>query len=393
MVDYAEIQERSVDAFKQELLDLWATLELTDPLHFGEGSVPGLIYEAIPRIANRFSRMAVASKVLTLGEDATGEALTLWSRSVYGHERNPSIAAVWNETLTCAAGSGPYTLDVGSVVVASGDFTFRLSAPPVGETWPVTLSSAAPKTFQVTCEQPGSGGTVGVGTITRMVTTYLGVTCTNTSLITSGVNEESDAVLRTRNRTIWATRNPLSLVADAYVYYAMQAHPEVKRVRVIDDNPRGMYSVDVVLAGESSTVQNSTVTTVSVAFSGKLLAPFYARLSVYKATETPLNLAGPVYYYSGFNLSAVQGAIATALTTLASEIPIGGAYYPGYGDNVVLRAQIEKAIEGAKVGDQPCVKLAPLSYPAAFTTLLSNQVATLTPAFNPSALNLIAVTS
>src|SRR5512145_898694 len=137
MVDYAEIRELSVDELKAELLELWSALDLTEPLHFGEGSLPGLIYEAIPRLANRFSRMAVASKMLTLGEVATGEALDLWSYSVYGHKRKVATSYVYGETLTCALGNGPHTFTLGSVVVTNGSATYRLTAPPSGESWPV----------------------------------------------------------------------------------------------------------------------------------------------------------------------------------------------------------------------------------------------------------------
>jgi hypothetical protein len=394
MVDYAEIRELSVDELKAELLELWSALDLTEPLHFGEGSLPGLIYEAIPRLANRFSRMAVASKMLTLGEVATGEALDLWSHSVYGHKRKQSTSFVYGETLTCAPGNGPHTFTLGSAVVTNGSATYRLTAPPSGESWPVTLAGGQSKTFQVTCETPGEDGKADLGTINRMVTTYLGVTCSNTSLITTGEPSETDDQLKLRNRTIWATRNPFALTADAYVYYALNAHSAVRRARVVDDNPRGMYTVDLIIAGSTGEIASDetvVIPAVQAAIFPKILKPFRERLLITKATALAIPLVGPVYYYSGFELANVQKAISDAISNLAATIPIGGEYFEGYGNNRVLRAQIEKAIEGANIDGQPCVKLAQLPLVPLSTTLEPTQVATLTPSFGTSGLALIPV--
>lgn len=393
MVDYAEIRERSVDEFKQDLLEIWDTLGITEPLHYGEGSLPGMLYEAISRISNRFTRMAVASKVLTLGEEATGEALTLWSRSTYGHERKSSTAAVHPVTLTCATGSGPHSLDVGSVVCSNGAVEFRLSAPPTGDTWPVSLTSAAPKTFGFTCEELGSVGATALRTITNMVTTYLGVTCSNNSAATTaGTDEETDAQLRTRNRTIWATRNPLSLTKDACEYFALAASDEIRRVRVVDNNPRGLYSVDLVLASDSGPASAQAIATVQAVFQGKLLNPFFSRWDFISASDVQLTLTGTVYYYSGFGEYQVKRAIQDAVNAFASDIPIGGFEFPGYGSNCLLRAQVEKVIEAATIAGQPCVKLAPLESPNTVVTLQPNDVVSFVVSWGTYALNLIPFT-
>jgi len=227
-----------------------------------------------------------------------------------------------------------------------------------------------------------------------MVTTYLGVTSSNTSLITPGEPRETDDELKLRNRTIWATRNPFALTADAYVYYALNAHSSVRRVCIVDDNPRGMYTVDVLVAGSTGAIaadETEVIPAVQAAIFPKILKPFRERLLIAKATDLAIPLVGPVYYYSGFELTDVQRAITTAISNLAASIPIGGEYFEGYGNNRVLRAQIEKAIESANIGGQPCVKLAPLPLVPLSTTLERTQVATLTPSFGTSGLELIAV--
>jgi hypothetical protein len=392
MVDYAEIVELSTDEAKQQILDIWAALSITDPLHFGEGSLPGLQLEASAWMANKLSRMAVASKVLTLGEVATGAALTLWSKSVYDHDRYPATVGEYTVLLTCAAGSGPYTLNAGDMVVASDFTTFRLTAPVSPATFPLTLATGTPISATFSCEVPGLVGAVAPADIDRLVTTYVGVTVLGTAVVTSPRDEESDPEIRTRNRTKWATLNPMSLCKDSIIYYAMNTPnvENVARVGVIDTNPRGQYTFDVVLGGQAGPSGSGDVALVKAHLTTKFLAPFAARMEVYPSDSYYVTPAGTVYYYSGFSEDDVKDAIRVALTNLSTTISIGGDTWAGV-NNQLLRAQFEKAIEAATVGEQPCVKLCPLTDPPVATTLGSTDQVVVSTVFGPGYLELVPV--
>jgi hypothetical protein len=392
MVDYAEIVELSTDEAKQQILDIWAALDITDPLHFGEGSLPGLQLEASAWMANKLSRMAVASKMLTLSEAATGAALTLWSKSVYDHDRYPATAGEYTVLLTCAAGSGPYTLNVGDMVVGSDFATFRLTAPISPATFPLTLAAGAPISAKFSCEEPGLVGAVAPSAINRLVTTYVGVTVLGTSVVVNPRNEESDAALRTRNRTKWATLNPLSPCKDAIVYYAMNTPnvANVARVGVIDTNPRGQYTFDVVLGGQAGPSGSGDVDLVRAYLTTKFLAPFATAMEVYPSDSYYVTPRGTIYYYSGFSEDAVKDAIQVALTNLSTTISIGGDTWAGV-NNQLLRAQFEKAIEAATVGEQPCVKLCPLTDPPVATTLGSTYQVVVSTVFGAGYLELVPV--
>jgi hypothetical protein len=401
MVDFAEIREWTIDEAKTEILAAWATLEINEPLHFGEGSLPSLLLEASALMINKLSRMSVASRVLTLGELATGEALTLWSSSVYGHERYPATAARHRIGLTCAAGSGPHTFDIGSAVVASDSMTYRLVVPDGTMTFPFVLSGGEVVYPEFEAEQPGVIGNQSViGAINRMVTTYIGVTCANVNVgggrseTLLGSDSETDEQLRERNRTWWATLNPLTMTRDSVIYYARQARSTVRRVQVLDQNPHGEYTFDVILGGETGPATASDVTAVETALGNRLLAPFRDRMDVKAAIAHPFSLVGRVYYYSGFSEPMVQAAINISLATLGSsdiDLPIGGQTFEGYGDHMVLRAQFEKAIEAAQIGGQPCVKLATLSSPDVSTAIAIDDMPTIQITYDASHLVLTPV--
>src|SRR5678815_474192 len=141
---------------------------------------------------------------------AKQDALTLLAASHFQRTRREAIAAQYRETFTTASGEGPHSIDVGDIVVTDAEgHTFR-NVEGLGVVYPVSLTSAAPVTMLVEAEEPGSDANVPDDTITQMVTTYAGVTCTNdddptsgTSVVTVGADEESDPTLETACETQW----------------------------------------------------------------------------------------------------------------------------------------------------------------------------------------------
>jgi uncharacterized phage protein gp47/JayE len=377
MAELADIQVVEIDDAKQQILDAWSGMELPTDLAFQNGTLPAMALEAGARLWNKQSQIAVASKGLTLGELATGDALTRWSKSVYNHDRFPAENASWKVRVTCAAGSGPYELTDGAMVATDGTYTFRLvDSSSLGVSFPYTLATGSYVDVVFDAEVAGiDSGLVAVGAINRLVTTYTGVTISNLSLLSAGSDAESDAQLRQRNSTKWATLNSLTMVKDAYIYYARAADSLVRRVILIGGNPRGAFTLDVVIAGDAGVLGSDPVTAVSNALKARLIDFVADRLEVRSAIAAAQTLQGHVYYLSSFSESAVRIAIQVAVNNLAKELPIGGASYVGYGDHRVLRSQWELAITNAVVGDQRCVKLVTLTSPAEAVELDIDEVA------------------
>lgn len=400
MTELADIVEFPVADARLAILGAWEALGLPVDSSWEHGSIPSMILEAGAQMWHRESLTAVAMKGMTLGEIATGSMLDAHSRSFYGHTRFGSTPAIWLVQLVCAPGSGPYTITEGSMVITDGDSTYRVSAdatthPEVAPyVLPQTLTSGGSLNLAFVCEEPGSKGSIpSIGAINRLVTTFTGVTVTNTSLLKSGSDRETDVELRRRNSAWWGTRNPLALTRDGYIYYALSADPSVRRVEVIGGNPRGPFSVDVVIASASGQAEPAAVAAVLAKLRGRLLDFIGDALEVRSATPVTPTVTGAVYYYSTFSALAVQGAINDALAAMMRSLRIGGQTFTSFGAHQVLRSQYEKAIMSANIGGQPCVKLAVLTSPAEATTISRDDVVTLgTLTYGTGAIELYQVT-
>jgi uncharacterized phage protein gp47/JayE len=411
-MSYNSIKEVSVASAKKQILQWFTDLDLP-VLHWGPGSFPTMVLEVGARIWNTVSKEAAELKTFSVGEAVRGDALDLYSKSVYNHTRNPSIAAIHQVRFTCAVGSGPYTITEGSAVVTDGTYQFSTSncdSLPIA--YPVTLASGGTVLLPCIADKPGSASSaIAPGTITRLVTTMAGVTVTNpgvsstapSSLLVAGANKESDAQLHERNRTIWATRNVLSIPIDGYRYWARTV-PGVRRVGVIANNPRGAFTLDVVLAGDAGVVTGTEVDAVKLVLQSKLLANFYAAISVYSATPRNFTPVGKIYLKPGTDIDEAQTAIRAALegneddtdpvneTCLERNLPVGGTTYDGT-EHQMLRAQFEEAIRKALIGDALCVDLVELSSPDVSTTIAANEVPTITVTFDNDHLRLVVLTS
>lgn len=408
---YADIKEISIADAKRQILGWCEELKL--PVAFwGEGSLPMMVVEVGARIWNRSSITASALKTLFVGQDASNDILDVWSRSVYNHNRYPSSPAVHQCTLTCAAGSGPYTITEGSVVATDGSYQLSNTTGHLDVEYPVTLPAGGTLALPFVVDKPGSAGSnITPGTINRLVTTMAGVTISNpeltgspgSSLLVAGADKESDAQLKERNATIWATRNILALPRDGYIYWARTV-PEVRRVGVIDNNPRGEFTVDVVLAGDTSGVGLDAVVDVEAVLRTKVLSSFFGGVSVYSATERAFTPVGKVFLRPGTDPVQAEVAIRKALvgnpddaadpvndTNLSRNLPVGGQTFDGT-NHQVLRAAFENAIRSATIGDQECVQYVALTSPAEYTTIEAWEVPTVMVTFDDAHLKLIVLT-
>lgn len=383
MGNLSEIVEvTKVEAF-QQILDEWAALDLPVDASWEEGSFPAMVAAVGAIIRSAGSREAVALKSCTIGELLEGDALDLWSKSVYGHTRNKAETAVWLVRVSCSSGAGPYSITEGSMVATDGTLTFRVTSnaalfPSVAAyTLPANLPSSGYVDLAFYCETSGTaGGAIIAGAINRLLTTFAGVTVQSVTKLTGGADKETDTELKQRNSTWWATRNKLTLVRDAYIYYARSAHPEVKRVALDATNPRGAFTLDVYLAGDSGPVGSVVTAAVLADLQGRLSPEIAARLEVKDVTTYNLSVTGQIYYYSQFDVSAVQSAIISAVNELVKSLPIQGRPFGGFGPNRVLRSQFEKAIGNATINGEKCIDLVNLTGPAESTALSIGQVAT-----------------
>lgn len=301
-----------------------------------------------------YNELVPAATRSSFNDTSTGVALTLKAKSDFDNDRELSITTQGSYTLTDNTGGGPHTIDNTHVFATSEGVTFRVITGG-------TLPQSGSVTVTIECEQGGSVGNVANGTITELKTALTGVTGTNgvvggTSWISrTGIDAESDAKLRERNRTKWARLSPNGPIA-AYINMALEATNGsgdpvgVTRATVDPSNPNGPGTLSVYLANATATATAQQVLDVQ-AYIDARKAPG-AIVTVAAATEVPINT-------SAFLLTE-RGAGANAKLEYEQQqkdyingLPIGGFQLDGVigGTGVVQHAklvQLGMATEGVK---------------------------------------------
>jgi uncharacterized phage protein gp47/JayE len=249
---------------------------------------------------------------------AEGPWLDLIAEEFYAVQRKPAVFARGTVRLTAEPGMGPYTIAPGDLWVGTPDGR-RFNNTTGG-----TLPQGGTLDLEVRAESPGAAWNVPDGAITVLHTPLPGVSVTNPPgwLLEAGVDEESDDALRTRCRARWAELGGGSTRA-AYEYWALSAHPSVTKVRVLDNHPRGQGTVDVVVWGEGG-IGPSVVSAVDTYIQAR--RPVTANVLVYAATPRTVAVTATIQVRAGY-LAQAQGAVASELTALQRETPIGGTLY------------------------------------------------------------------
>lgn len=305
------------------------------------GSVQRTIVQMVGTASARWAEAVFTISLFGFNDSATGDALTAFSDSHYDNQRVVAVAAEGDYTLTGGLVGPPYTFGVGDLIVSDANGVQYQNTTggtvPAGGTLVVTIKALA----------AGTAGNVSNGTITTLNTPLAGVTGSNdpiapatTWLTTLGVDEESDATLRARNTSKWATLNPIGSPADLYVNLALSIDSDLRKVKVDDSNPRGSGTLDVYLAREATTAQPSDVVTVQAEFDAKVCITSDP-LAV-AATEVSQNVTFQAYIETAKNNAATQAAIEAAVADFLNGLPIGGTDIGGAG--FVLLSELITAI-------------------------------------------------
>ena len=317
------------------------------------GSTQLTIVMTVAWLYSKITEMVAA--LTSGGYNATAEKewLTRYSASRFQNYRYEAKQARHRIKFTCASNAGPYSPAVGRIVVTDGVSTFRLVDD---DTYPVVAIPSGGSVYMVCeCERAGAIGNSSVGTINRMVTTYVGVTCTNeeitesSSVTQQGIDEETDERLRVRNSTKWANLS-IEVTIDSVVQTCLASSDYVQKVAVDDTNPRGAGSVDVYVFGEAGAIGSTTLAVVQTAldkrFIGNTREDDTKRALAINATAAVLQLTGTVYCYPGMTAVAKTN-VEAALAALLKATPIGGQDMAPGPINAIVLNDIAQAIEGA----------------------------------------------
>jgi uncharacterized phage protein gp47/JayE len=341
------ITPKSRDAILQELIDRLRGkgFPITD---WHPGGVGRTILEVEAAALEDLYALVPAITAGGYLSTAQGPWLDLLVESAYGLQRYPATFARGWVVLTAEPGFGPYTLRPGDLWLGTADglryHNTTGGVLPMGGTLEV----------EVQAESPGSRYNVPAGAIAILHTPLPGVRVTNPTdwLSEAARDEETDDELRRRARLRWASLGTGATRA-AYEFWALNAHPAVTKVRVLDNHPRGQGTVDVVIWGEGG-LGADVVSAVNAYIQER--RPLTADVAVYSAIPRTVDVVATVYVRAGY-LSQAQAAVAEELAALQRATPIGGTLYRSaliealfarpYVVNVVLTQPTDDAALGA----------------------------------------------
>ena len=337
--------------------------------------------------ARLYATAGDAIRIIAAGgflDSAEGAWLTLLAKNVFNVARIQATYAAATEGLTLHNnGGGLFVFDPGDVIVANVDTqkTYRTTTggtlnPGVGQTLKLDLIA----------EEAGSDSNAIPEKITTMITTFLGVTCTNEKSL-NGLDEESDEALRQRCRDKLAALS-IGGPSRAYDFVAKSAmRPDGSPVgitRVLVMPATGDGTVTVYIAGPSGAVPGSDVAIVQANFDA-FVTPYGMEAIAVSATN--LNITAPCTIWlaasQGISEEAAQTLVTDALSEYVQTVPIGGVVIPPATGKVYWRTLlgvVEKAIPGmlhAQLASETDINVAPGQVPVwsgSLTDVTVNQV-------------------
>jgi len=283
-------------------------------------------------------------------DTAEGAWLKLLVRNLFGVEAiEATYASAPDSLLLTNTGGGLFVWEPGDIIVAhtSTKATYKTTTggtlnPGVGQQLLLSLIA----------EEPGSGSNAAVGAITSMVTTFLGVTCTNVVGLV-GLDEEKDPALRARARDSVALL-ALGGIKRAYEFIARSATDGsgvslgVTRVRVMPAAGDGTLVVYVATA--SGSMSGPNVAFVQTAFDATV-SPYGLDATAVSASNLSVTAPCTIYLPASLGITELEARtnVLAAMQAYVTGLPIGGVVITPATGKIYWRALLAVAA-GANPG-------------------------------------------
>jgi hypothetical protein len=300
---------------------------------------------------------------------AEGDWLKILADQVYGVTVEEATAATTDVVLT-NSGGGVYTIDAGDLTFKNSttDKTYR-------NTTGGTLNAGSTLTVTVVADEVGSDSSAAATEIDALVTTLLGVTCSNAAAAI-GTDEQDDAVTRVQCRERLgrlSPNGPKEAYNDVARDSSLTGTTAITRVRTYGDSTTG--TVTVYLAGPSGAVVEADRALVELAIL-EWATPICITPSVLSCTNVTVAVTYSMSLYKRSNVTAAEAAevVETALEAAFAAQPIGGDILPPAVTGKLYQSLILSTIRSAFPDDAFNVTV---SAPAGDTALTNGQVAVL----------------
>lgn len=254
---------------------------------------------------------------------AKGGWLTLLAWNVYRVARLDALAASGQIVLT-NTGGGRYDVDPGDLTFAHAT-TRKTYRNTTGGT--LNPGNGQTLTLTIQAEEDGPDSTAQPGTITVLVTTLLGVTCSNPAALV-GIAEELDPALAQRCRDSLALLSPGAPKA-AYLFVAKSALATdgtplgITRARLMP--ALGDGNVDMYVATPSGAASSDQVARVQELEDARV-TPYGFTTTVLMSTNVPISAPLTIWISDSVtdDDTAVKTNVATLMGSSITTAPIGG---------------------------------------------------------------------
>lgn len=276
-------------------------------------------------------------------ELAQGDWAYIKAEQDYGTTQRTATFASCNGNLI-NSGAGVFDFDPGDIVVGSATTgkTYR-------NTDTLHLSANATIPITVIADEAGSASNAIVSDLTVMVSSFAGVSFTNTTAAVADDDETVDEI-KARALLSVAAVSPNG-PADAYAYIALSPKlnggtTTVAKVRTVPDSNTG--HMVMFLADAAGPTSGGDVTRVQNACA-KLVTPLCITPVISAATVQTIAVSYGVWIYdrSGLQTDDVEALIATALEALFEAVPIGGDLIPPATVGDLWLSELQWAIRNA----------------------------------------------
>lgn len=281
---------------------------------------------------------------------------------------------------TFASGSITFTnTSATNYPVTAGDI--RVAHATTGKTYinneDFTIPAQGSITTQILAEEAGAASSAGAGEITKMVTTYLGVTCSNANpVLGADAESRADLIKRCKAKLGALSPNGPKAIYD-YIATSIAVGPPptgvsapINRTLTVVDATTGF--VTVYLANANGPVTNDDVTAVNTAIQAQAV-PVGVTATPASAAAKAIAITADVHIAGATQSDAdIKTKISRVLGDYFKTIPIGGIKLAGQASGKVFVNALEGVIRAA---DSKIVQVV-VTLPTGDTTLLSSEVAT-----------------
>lgn len=337
MLTYEEITTPITrDEALQSLLDFLEAEEF--PVTSWQSGDP--VLTILMAIAERDSLTSLHRATMAINRhNATATGGWLKRIAVSDYDNTPGIAVPtrFPVRFSLVAEETAITPAIGDLVVATddGERTYRSIESK-------TIPSGGYADIACEAEVAGAAGNVPLNTITTMVISYAGVTCTNPTAPTQyGADEEDPEALRSRNRLKWASLS-FENTKDAVASAIRSAVPTIVSVAVDDLNPEGPGTVNIYCATALGIPGFDELVAAQNAARARYFNPS-PRIQVTSLSQT-WGPTGAILCNPTIGTAQTQINVEAALATLLGALPIGGRSYTGGPSHVLLLDEVVRAI-------------------------------------------------